>query len=140
MKVLSGLTVAAVVGLLALSGCGLGDLTGGQQVGVVLDEYHVTLSEASANSGKFTFKVHNGGQEKHEFVILKTDLNPDSLPQESGKIKEDTAGVEHVDELDGVDAGKDRNLTVDLKPGTYIFVCNIPGHAHQGMIAHFKIS
>ena len=26
-----------------------------------------------------------------------------------------------------------------LKPGTYVFVCNIPGHAHQGMVARFMV-
>jgi uncharacterized cupredoxin-like copper-binding protein len=38
-----------------------------------------------------------------------------------------------------VDAAQDKNLTVDLKPGTYVFVCNIPGHAHQGMVARFTV-
>jgi uncharacterized cupredoxin-like copper-binding protein len=129
--------VAAIGGALALSACGLGDLTGGQQVGVTLDEYHVVLSQSTASQGKLTFKVHNSGREKHEFVILRTDVNPGSLPLQAGKVQEDAPGVEHVNELDGVEAGQDRNLTVDLKPGTYIFVCNIPGHAHQGMVARF---
>jgi uncharacterized cupredoxin-like copper-binding protein len=140
MKCLFTVIVAVLVSTLALSACGLGDLTGGRQVAVTLDEYHLALSQSSASAGKLTFKVHNGGREKHEFVILRTQLDPGSLPEQAGKVNEDSPGVEHVDELDGVDAGKDRDLTIDLKPGTYIFVCNIPGHAHQGMVARFTIS
>ena len=139
MKGLFTVAVAALGSTLALSACGLGDLTGGRQVGVTLDEYHLLLSQSSASAGKLTFKVHNGGHEKHEFVILRTQLDPGSLPEQAGKVNEDSPGVEHVDELDGVDAGKDRDLTVDLKPGTYIFVCNIVGHAHQGMVARFSV-
>jgi uncharacterized cupredoxin-like copper-binding protein len=140
MKGLFTVAVAALGSTLALSACGLGDLTGARQVGVTLDEYHLVLSQPSASAGKLTFKVHNGGREKHEFVILRTQLDPGSLPEQGGKVNEEIPGVEHVDELDGVDTGKDRDLTVDLKPGTYIFVCNIVGHAHQGMVARFTVS
>ena len=139
MRPLWSLVLAAVAAVTALSACGVGDVGGGPQVAVTLDEYHVKLSESSGSSGKVTFKVHNGGHEKHEFVILKTSLDAANLPEESSKIKEDAAGVEHVSEIDGVDAAQDKNLTVDLKPGTYVFVCNIPGHAHQGMVARFTV-
>jgi uncharacterized cupredoxin-like copper-binding protein len=140
MKRLLSLAIGAIALLLAVSACGVGDLTGGPQVGVTLDEYAVKLSQSSTAPGKVTFKVHNAGREKHEFVILRTDLNAGALPQEAGKVNEEAPGIEHVDELDGVDAGQDKTLTVALKPGTYLFVCNIPEHAHQGMVARFKIS
>jgi hypothetical protein len=140
MKGLFTVAVAALGSTLALSACGVGDLTGGRQVGVTLDEYHLVLSQPAASAGTLTFKVHNTGHEKHEFVILRTQLDPGSLPEQAGKVNEDTPGVEHVDELDGVNAGQDRDLTVDLMPGSYIFVCNIPGHAHQGMVARFSVS
>jgi uncharacterized cupredoxin-like copper-binding protein len=125
--------------MIALSGCGIGGLGSAPQVGVALDEYHVKLSESSGSSGKVTFNVHNGGHEKHEFVILKTDLDAANLPEEGSKVKEDSDGISHVAEIDGVDAAQDKSLTVDLKPGTYVFVCNIPGHAHQGMVARFTV-
>lgn len=140
MKAVFRVTVATIGAALAVSACGLGDLTGGPKVAVTLDEYHVVLSQSTASAGKLTFKVHNSGREKHEFVILQTNLDAASLPLESGKVKEDTPGVAHVDELDGVAAGQERELTVDLKPGTYIFVCNIPGHVHEGMVARFTAS
>jgi uncharacterized cupredoxin-like copper-binding protein len=139
MRRLLSLAVAGIGTALMLSACGLGDVGGSRQVGVTLDEYHVKLSQEATSAGKLTFNVHNGGREKHEFVVIKTDLNLGALPQEGSKIKEDAAGVEHVGELDGVDAGKDRSLTMDLKPGTYVFICNIPDHAHEGMVARFTV-
>jgi uncharacterized cupredoxin-like copper-binding protein len=140
MKGVFRVTVAAIGCALAVSACGMGDLNRGPQVAVTLDEYHVVLSQSTASAGKLTFKVHNSGHEKHEFVILRTNLDAASLPLEAGKVKEDASGVTHVDELDGVAAGNDRDLTVDLTPGTYIFVCNIPGHVHEGMVARFTTS
>jgi uncharacterized cupredoxin-like copper-binding protein len=139
MRPLWSPVLAALAAVTALSACGVGDIGGGPQVAVTLDEYHVNLSESSGSSGKVTFKVHNNGHEKHEFVILKTSLDAANLPEESSKVKEDAEGIEHVSEIDGVDAAQDKNLTVDLKPGTYVFVCNIPGHAHQGMVARFTV-
>ena len=140
MRRLLSLAVAGIGTALMLGACGMGDVGGGgRQVGVTLDEYHVKLSQEATSAGKLTFNVHNGGKEKHEFVVIKTDLDPGALPQEGSKIKEDATGVEHVGELDGVDAGKDRSLTMDLKAGTYVFICNIPDHAHEGMVARFTV-
>ena len=35
---------------------------------------------------------------------------------------------------ENIDSGGSQSRTVDLStPGTYLFVCNIPGHFHQGM-------
>jgi uncharacterized cupredoxin-like copper-binding protein len=139
MRPVWSLVLAAAGAVVALSGCGVGGVGGAPQVAVTLDEYHVKLSESSGSSGKVTFKVHNGGHEKHEFVVLKTDLDAANLPEEASKVKEDADGIAHVGEIDGVDAAQDKSLTIDLKPGTYVFVCNIPGHAHQGMVARFTV-
>ena len=80
MRRMLSVAVAGIGTALVLSACGLGDVGGGgREVGVTLDEYHVKLSEPSGSSGKVTFKVHNGGHEKHEFVILKTSLDAANL-------------------------------------------------------------
>jgi uncharacterized cupredoxin-like copper-binding protein len=48
-------------------------------------------------------------------------------------VNEDGQGVEHVDEVENVTPGATKQLAVDLKPGRYVLVCNIPGHYKLGM-------
>jgi uncharacterized cupredoxin-like copper-binding protein len=126
--------------LLAACGGGAGQGTSGHTVGVTLDEYHVKLDAATIASGKVTFQINNLGKEKHEFVILRTDLTPATLPIEGDKVQEEASGVEHVDEIDGVDAGATRDLTVELKAGSYVLVCNYLGHVHGGMVTTLTVT
>jgi uncharacterized cupredoxin-like copper-binding protein len=143
MRRVIGVILFAVCALWSLSACGLGDLTGGQHVNVTLDEFHVTLSGGSVPTGKVTFDVHNGGGDKHEFVILRSDLSVSSLPDadgaDAGKVQEEAPGIVHVSEIGGLAPGESRSLTVELKSGTYLLVCNLPNHVHSGMAARFLV-
>jgi uncharacterized cupredoxin-like copper-binding protein len=119
-----------------ISACGIGGLFGSQQtLGVTLDEYSVKLDNTSVSPAKVTFRVTNAGKEKHEFVILRTDIERSKLPVEGEKVQEEATGIEHVDEIDGLAPGEHKDLTVDLKPGTYLIICNYPGHVHGGMVS-----
>jgi uncharacterized cupredoxin-like copper-binding protein len=132
---------------IALLGCG-GTATSNaasseQTVTVTLTEYHVKVDASSIPAGKVTFQVSNLGTEKHEFVILKTDLAAANLPPDPatvGKVQEDTAGVTHVDELSEIVPGGQQDLTVALAAGTYVLVCNYPDHVHEGMLATLTVT
>jgi uncharacterized cupredoxin-like copper-binding protein len=132
--------VGASALLLAACGGGAGQGTSGQTVGVTLDEFHLKLDAATIPAGAVTFQVNNLGKEKHEFVILRTDLAPNALPLNGDQVAEEGTGVEHVDEIAGLVSGETQTLTVTLKPGTYVVVCNFPGHVHGGMIAPLKVT
>jgi len=73
----------------------------------------------------------------HEFVVLKTDTPAASIPigtfeGEQGRINEDTAGT-NVGETGDLKAGATKTVTINLQPGHYVFLCNLPGHYMQGM-------
>lgn len=132
--------IGACTALLAACG-GAAQGTAGETVGVTLDEYHLKLDSTSIPAGAVTFQVNNLGKVQHEFVILRTDLAPAALPSTAdNKIQEEGSGVEHVDELGGIVPGGQQALTVNLKPGTYLVVCNFPGHVHGGMIATLTVT
>jgi len=139
MKLLRLTVVGA--GLLLLSACGLTAPSGPPTVHVTLDEFHVSLDSTTIGSSNVTFQISNTGHEKHEFVILRTDITPDALPTlNDGKVPEEGTDIVHVDEIDGVSPGQQKDLTVNLKPGTYLLVCNYPGHVHSGMAAFFVVT
>jgi uncharacterized cupredoxin-like copper-binding protein len=115
----------------------------GQPIAVTLDEFKLQVGTDSVPAGKVTFEITNNGHEKHELVILRTDLAVSAIPEnplEKNKLTENGTGIVHVTEFDGVDPGKEWNLVADLPTGHYLLVCNYPGHAHAGMAAFFTVT
>ncbi len=138
MRKLIALTTAAALALAAtLTTASPTAAATATHVGVTLKEMSVTLSAATVPSGSVTFDVTNAGAVEHEIVILKTDIDAGSLPpnvDEAGKVAE----FGHVDEIDPVTGTM--ALTVDLRPGNYIVLCNKPGHYAAGMFAALTVS
>jgi len=127
-----------------LTACGPTTING------TLATYSLTLSSNTASAGKVTFHVTNTATDQnHEFVIFKTDLPEDQLPMKddgSGNmiIDEEGPGVQHIDEIPDSDLppGATKDLTVDLKPGRYVIVCNLAintTHYTHGMHAVFTV-
>jgi uncharacterized cupredoxin-like copper-binding protein len=126
---------AVVLGLTAAS-CG-GD--GG--IGATEVDFSITLDESSGAAGDLTFDVTNDAEQTHEFVVFKTDLAEDALPtNEDGTVDEEGEGVELIDEIEDIEAGSTESLTVTLDAGSYVFICNLPGHYAQGMHTSFSAS
>ena len=102
------------------------------------DQMFINLSTDTARAGSVTFQVTNQGAETHEFVVLKTDTAADKLPivgfeGEKDRIDEAGPGVTNVGETGDMKPGETKLLTVDLLPGHYVVVCNLPGHYRMGM-------
>jgi uncharacterized cupredoxin-like copper-binding protein len=89
---------------------------------------------STVKAGKATFTISNTGRIPHELLVFKSDLKPSAYPTNAaGGIIEEGAGVALVSDGDNIDPGGSQSRTVDLAPGTYLFVCNIPGHFKAGM-------
>jgi uncharacterized cupredoxin-like copper-binding protein len=126
---------AVMLGLTAAS-CG-GD--GG--IGATEADFSITLDESSAAAGELTFDVTNDAEQTHEFVIFQTDLAEDALPTaDDGSVDEEGEGVTLIDEIEDIEAGSTQSLTVTLDAGSYVFICNLPGHYAQGMHTTFTAS
>jgi uncharacterized cupredoxin-like copper-binding protein len=101
---------------------------------VYLSEWSVGLP-TSMLAGQVNLAITNIGTIQHELLVFKTDLAPSAVPvDKNGNIVEDGPGISLVSHGDKIDPGKTQTRTVDLtKPGTYLFVCNLPGHFKTGM-------
>jgi uncharacterized cupredoxin-like copper-binding protein len=107
--------------------------TGGA-IKVDLSEWAIKASQDSAHVGKVTFDIHNSGTTTHEFVVLRTSKPAGDLGGGS-RIPE----TNNVGEEADMAAGADKTLSLDLKPGHYSLVCNLPGHYTSGMHTDFTI-
>jgi plastocyanin len=99
------------------------------KVTVDANEYAFDPKAITAKPGKLEITLDNKGKIPHELVVLKTDEAPGSLKISGGRVSED-ASIGEVSEIDG---GGSKSATVDVQPGKYVYVCNIPGHYGDGM-------
>jgi hypothetical protein len=100
---------------------------------VSLTEWKVIV-DGTIRSGKTDLTIRNTGLAPHELLVFKSDLDPSAYPTDaSGDIKEKGAGVTLVSDGDNIDPAGSQTRSIDLAPGKYLFVCNIPGHFKQGM-------
>jgi uncharacterized cupredoxin-like copper-binding protein len=116
----------------------------GGTVSVSLNQWTITPTATTVPAGSVTFNVANEGTVTHEFVVLQTDtpaaeIPIDSFEGEQDRIDEDTAGT-NVGETGDMEARATQTLALDLAPGHYVFVCNLPGHYGQGMHTDFTVA
>jgi len=137
------IAVSAMVllGTVACSSSSSSSSAGGSTSGGVSTtekDFSIDLAPSSAPAGSVTFNVSNEGPSTHEFVVIKTDDAPDALPTKDGSVNEDQVTV--VDELEDVAPSTTGTLTTDLETGSYVIICNVPGHYAAGMHTAFTVS
>jgi uncharacterized cupredoxin-like copper-binding protein len=103
-------------------------------IGVSLKEFTVAPTPTVGAAGKVTFNVHNAGNVPHEFVVLRTPKAAGSLLKGD---KADEAG--NVGETGDLAPGKSKSVSVTLKKGHYVLLCNLPGHYTAGQRTDFTV-
>jgi uncharacterized cupredoxin-like copper-binding protein len=97
-------------------------------------------------AGPNTFSVVNDGPQPHELNILK--LAPSAAPSDVLAWQPDGSSpppFEAVGGMNGLSQGIAGNMTLDLAPGTYFAICNIPDpasglpHSRLGMVRQFTV-
>ena len=100
------------------------------KVTVTTTEYAFAPTAITAKAGKLKLTLSNKGQAVHEMVVLKTGQAASAMKVGSSARVSESASVGEVSETA---AGATKSTTLDLKPGKYVYVCNIPGHYSDGM-------
>jgi uncharacterized cupredoxin-like copper-binding protein len=101
----------------------------------------IAVSVDAVNAGEVTFEVLNSSKDIiHELIVARLKSGTATLPYlvNEFKVDEDKAGS-HLGEVSELDPGKTGALRLDLKPGTYLLYCNIPGHYMAGMWTLFTV-
>jgi len=115
------------------------DASSASAVNVSLREFSVTADQQTVPKGTVTFHVTNTGTVPHEFLVIKTNLAPQSLPTESnGSYAENGPGTTLLDEIDEVDPGQSKDLSIALDSASYVLICNMVHQNPDGsVIAHY---
>jgi len=98
--------------------------------------FSLDLGTATIPAGKVTFTVKNAGTMVHEFEVLKTTTPGADLKVTNGKADE----TGNIGETGDMPAGSTKTLTLNLKAGHYVVLCNLPGHYQGGMWKNMTVS
>ena len=114
--------------------------SGGTSMNVSLKTYSITPDSSSGSAGSFQFHVVNDASTMpHEFIVVKTDIAPDQLPlDQQGSV--DLSQLDVLARSKVLSPGESQDVTVTLASGSYVFLCNLPGHYQQGMYTTFSVS
>jgi len=113
-----------------------GEQASGTTVKVVLKEWKMVPSVSRCvPRGRITFVVRNTGTLDHELVVLRTSRAPGRLPVKGSGASE--AGFQG--ETPELRPGQRRRLTLRLRSGKYVLLCNLPGHYKAGQFSSFCV-
>jgi uncharacterized cupredoxin-like copper-binding protein len=102
-------------------------------VNVTLDDHlTITPDRSTVYEGPIVFAVTNNGSMTHELLVMATSAAPQDMPanpENPMKVSEDT----NIGETGDIEPGRFSGLGLTLAPGTYMLICNQPGHFAGGM-------
>src|SRR5690348_6122681 len=101
----------------------------------------IKLSAPSAKTGVVTFHVTNSSKDTiHEMIVMYRADPAQPLPYVAAdsRVDEDKAGDKG--EVSELDPGASGSLSVFLKPGHYVLICNVPGHFAAGMWTPLEVT
>jgi uncharacterized cupredoxin-like copper-binding protein len=99
------------------------------------------LSQNPVRAGPVLFEVKNQSPNSvHEFLVLRTDLDPTSFPMAEGGTRVDESKLSGIKELGDLEPGKSGHMQMNLSPGRYVLFCDQPGHFMAGMFATLNVT
>lgn len=122
--------------LFAIGGCSEAPAaTPSHSTAVVVNDSSITPTPATVAAGDVTLNITNNGTTLHEVEVFTLPAGVDVTKLEvAGHIAlVAKAGLTVVDEIEGIVPGATPTLTVNLAPGTYALLCNLPGHYALGV-------
>ena len=141
-KVFNSVAVSVAM-VVSLGACGgdsndSADATSNDITGSV-KEWTVETDATTAKAGEVVFTITNDGTIGHEFLVVKTDIAVGAIPLDGDHFAEPTDGLEVIDEIGEFAKGTTETLTLNLEPGNYQLVCNLPDHYSAGMNVSFTV-
>jgi len=109
-------------------------------VKVTISDGSMKLDQSSVPAGPVTFQVTIQSSQSHEINVLKTQLDPKSLPigTEPGVVDEDAVG-DKAGEIEDIPPDMPEQDTFDMTAGRFVIICNLAGHYANGEVATLDV-
>ena len=107
----------------------------------------LSATPASVKSGTITFEATNVGHLPHELVVMPAPttgvgtrrVNANGKIDETGSLGEASASC-RAGAGSGIGPGATGWVTMNLRPGLYELVCDVPWHYVQGMVSALRVT
>jgi len=110
-------------------------------VSAELYDFGIRLSPQTVAAGEVVFTVRNvSNNTVHEMIVAATSLAPDQLPYQARSNRVEEKKLRSLGEVSDLRPGASGHLTLRMKPGTYVLLCNEPGHYKAGMVTVFSVT
>jgi uncharacterized cupredoxin-like copper-binding protein len=108
---------------------------------LTLNEFSILSELAEVPAGDVTFDVVNTGEDVHEVILFKSDMDIAALPPSRvrGEVDEDAIGG-YVGGFEDVQPAAMASGTLTLEPGRYILLCNLTNHYAKGMVSTIQVN
>ncbi len=110
----------------------------GAGLSVKLTDNAMVLDRPIVAGGQVNVTVANTGLIAHSIDLIKTDIPHDRLapdPKDATRVQVSSLGTS----MGRVAPGTELSFTVDLPPGSYVFLCSQPAHYLIGMHAPLTV-
>jgi len=101
----------------------------------------IRVDKSTVKAGAVTFDVTNWSRSVlHEVLVVSVD-NPNApLPYDYAQARVPEEQVKVLGEAGDLEPNASRTLELTLAPGSYLLVCNVPGHYAAGMVAPLNVT
>jgi uncharacterized cupredoxin-like copper-binding protein len=101
----------------------------------------IAVSQDTVKAGETTFEVLNSSEDTiHEMIIARLKDLTQIFPYNENESRVEEDRIETLGEVSELDPAARGALRLDLKPGSYLLFCNIPGHFRAGMWTVFTVT
>jgi uncharacterized cupredoxin-like copper-binding protein len=111
-----------------------------RSAGGALTGLGMNVDHREVKAGCVTFRVNNTSRALvHEMLVIPVTNDDPALPYDSKEDKVAEESIHSLGEVSNLKPGAKGTLTVQLKPGSYLLLCNEPGHYHAGMYSTLTV-
>jgi uncharacterized cupredoxin-like copper-binding protein len=97
--------------------------------------------KATVPPGPVTFEVKNLSKTLvHEMLVVAVAKPDSELPYDAKADRVIEEKINGLGEASDLPPGKAKKLTLTLKAGNYLLICNQPGHFHNGMRVNLLVA
>lgn len=105
-----------------------------------ISKMQIALDHDTVPAGKVTFRAVNESKDQvHELIVVRADSHA-TLPYDGRKNEVIEKRIHHLGEISDLKPGAKGTMTLDLKPGSYVVICNQPGHYKAGMMTTLTVT
>ncbi len=111
--------------------------------------YRLLPTQATVHAGAVTIDLVNAGSRPHELIVLPLGnidvsgaraIGTNDRVSEADMVGEVSPVCAQATSVDGLTPGNVGRVTLQLRPGLYEMVCNLPGHYRRGMWSVLEVT